>query len=69
MGAGCGYIDGGKPVVLAAAPLTLRFPNCARFTAAGRNEIDGWAPDAPLAAPDKGGEAAWGARLLAITDG
>ena len=69
MGAGCGYIDGGKPVVLAAAPLTLRFPNCARFTAAGRNEIDGWAPDAPLAAPDKGGEAAWGARLLAITGG
>ena len=67
MGAGCGYIDGGRPVVLAAAPLTLRFPNCARYTAAGRNEIDGWAPDASLAAPDSGGEAAWGARLLALT--
>ena len=68
-GAGCGYVDGGAPVVLAAAPLTLRMPNCARYTAAGRNEIEGWDPDLPLAFPNTGEEPAWGKRLVALVGG
>lgn len=47
-GAGCGYINGGAPVRLRAAPLILRMPNCARFFASGRNEIEGWSPDIAL---------------------
>ena len=49
-GAGCGYLNGGAPVALAVAPVVLKMPNCARFTAAGRNEIEGWTPD--LVLPD-----------------
>jgi hypothetical protein len=52
MGAGCGYVDGGAPVALEAAPLVLKMPNCARFTAAGRNEIEGWPPDFALPDPE-----------------
>ena len=66
-GAGCGYVDGGNPVALSAAPVTLAMPNCARFTAAGINEIEGWTPEKPLAFPEKADENAWGealARLL-----
>ena len=44
-GAGCGYIDGGSAVQLTAAPLHVLMPNCARFTAAGVNEIEGIEPD------------------------
>jgi C-terminal processing protease CtpA/Prc len=50
-GAGCGYVNGGAPVALRAAQLTLRMPNCARFAADGRNEIEGWRPDIPLPDP------------------
>ncbi|MBW0144537.1 S41 family peptidase [Sphingomicrobium clamense] len=46
-GAGCGYIDGGHAVQLKAAPLYVLMPNCARFTAAGVNEIEGIEPDLP----------------------
>ena len=63
MGAGCGYVDGGRPVTLKAAPITLLMPNCARFTAAGDNEIEGWKPATPLAFPRDGAEAAWGKAL------
>lgn len=65
MGAGCGYVDGGNPVVLKAAPLTLNLPNCARYTAAGTNEIEGWTPDVPLpdAATDPSG---WARELMAL---
>jgi hypothetical protein len=49
-GAGCGYMNGGAPVALAVAPVVLKMPNCARFTAAGRNEIEGWTPDIVLPA-------------------
>ena len=52
MGAGCGYVNGGAPVALEAAPLVLKMPNCARFTAAGRNEIEGWPPDIALPDPE-----------------
>ena len=49
-GAGCGYVDGGAPVPLTVASVVLKMPNCARFTAAGRNEIEGWTPDIVLPA-------------------
>ena len=66
MGAGCGYVDGGRPVALKAASVTLQMPNCARFTAAGVNEIEGFTPDRPLPFPDSADEKAWGERLLKL---
>ena len=50
-GAGCGYVNGGAPIALRAAPLILKMPNCARFAANGRNEIEGWQPDISLPDP------------------
>lgn len=67
MGAGCGYVDGAAPVALEAAPLVLKMPNCARFTAAGRNEIEGWPPD--IALPDPGVDRDGWARGLAAALG
>lgn len=66
MGAGCGYVDGGNPVALKAAPVTLAMPNCARFTRDGVNEIEGWTPARALAFPDKGAEKAWGEALVKL---
>jgi hypothetical protein len=66
MGAGCGYVDGGNPVALKAAPVSLLMPNCARFTADGVNEIEGWTPDKPLDFPRDGAEEAWGEKLLLL---
>lgn len=51
-GAGCGYIDGGSAVQLSAAPLHETMPNCARFAAAGVNEIEGIDPDVPAELSD-----------------
>lgn len=68
-GAGCGYVDGGKPVVLAAAPLTLRMPNCARYAASGVNEIEGWVPTFPLDPPAEGSEAPWAKQLAGFVGG
>jgi hypothetical protein len=47
-GAGCGYVNGGRVTRLTAAPLQVKMPNCARFLAGGRNEIEGIEPDLPL---------------------
>ena len=69
MGAGCGYVNGGAPVTLASVPMTVRMPNCARYTAAGRNEIEGWSPDRPLPSPDKGEESAWALHLMSAVGG
>ena len=66
MGAGCGYVDGGNPVTLTAAPVTLAMPNCARFTAAGVNEIEGWTPEKALTFPETAGEKAWGESLVKL---
>lgn len=44
-GAGCGYVNGGKPTRLSVVPVDVWMPNCARFLDDGRNEIDGIAPD------------------------
>jgi hypothetical protein len=48
MGAGCGYIAGGIPAYLPHLDLTVRMPDCARFRANGRNEIEGFEPDIPV---------------------
>ncbi|HET9299173.1 MAG TPA: S41 family peptidase, partial [Candidatus Polarisedimenticolaceae bacterium] len=48
-GAGCGYVQGGAPARLQNLGVTVRMPNCARFTWDGINEIEGIAPDVPLA--------------------
>lgn len=61
-GAGCGYVNGGGTVSLQAAPVVVRMPNCARFSAAGRNEIEGWTPDIVL--PDARRDPAGWARAL-----
>lgn len=52
LGAGCGYVNGGGRVRLARAGLDVRLPNCARFLDNGVNEIEGQAPDIPIAAAD-----------------
>ena len=52
MGAGCGYIDGGKPTRLSQIPFDVHMPNCARFLADGTNEVEGIAPDLPLPAEE-----------------
>lgn len=52
LGAGCGYVDGGGRIRLANAGLDVRMPNCARFLDTGVNEIEGQAPDIPIAATD-----------------
>ncbi len=49
LGAGCGYVDGGTRTSLRALSLDVVMPNCARFLENGRNEIEGIAPDVPLA--------------------
>lgn len=51
-GAGCGYVNGGGRLRLARAGLDVRMPNCARFLDNGVNEIEGQAPDIPIAATD-----------------
>jgi len=61
-GAGCGYVNGGAPIALRAFPLILKMPNCARFAADGRNEIEGWRPD--IALPDPRSDAQRWAREL-----
>ncbi len=48
-GAGCGYVDGGSPIVLAQSGMTINMPNCARFRADGTNEVDGVKPDVSVA--------------------
>jgi hypothetical protein len=45
VGAGCGYVDGGSPIVLAQSGMTVRLPNCARYRADGSNEVEGVNPD------------------------
>lgn len=52
LGAGCGYVNGGGRVRLVHAGLDIRMPNCARFLDNGTNEIEGQAPDIPIAASD-----------------
>ncbi|NIJ20714.1 hypothetical protein FHS95_002406 [Sphingomonas naasensis] len=52
LGAGCGYVNGGGRLRLAHAGLDIRMPNCARFLDDGTNEIEGQAPDIPIAAND-----------------
>jgi hypothetical protein len=52
LGAGCGYVNGGGRIRLAHAGLDIRVPNCARFLDNGVNEIEGQAPDIPIAAAD-----------------
>lgn len=52
LGAGCGYVNGGGRVRLPHAGLDIRMPNCARFLDDGTNEIEGQAPDIPIAAND-----------------
>jgi hypothetical protein len=44
-GAGCGHTDGGTPVTLPNSKAVLELPDCVRFRADGRNEVDGVIPD------------------------
>lgn len=54
-GAGCGFLDGGLPLELPNSGLDVWMPDCARFRIDGTNEIEGIAPDIPLAWSDLGG--------------
>jgi hypothetical protein len=45
MGAGCGYTNGGIPVVLPYSGLRIRMPDCVRYRADGRSELEGVVPD------------------------
>jgi C-terminal processing protease CtpA/Prc len=45
MGAGCGYTNGGIPVVLPHSGVRIRMPDCVRYRADGRSELEGVAPD------------------------
>jgi hypothetical protein len=48
-GSGCGYINGGVPVVLAHSGLKVAMPDCVRYRKDGTNELAGLLPD--LAVP------------------
>ena len=54
-GAGCGFLDGGLPLELPNSGLDVWMPDCARFRIDGTNEIEGIAPDVPIAWSDLGG--------------
>ncbi len=44
-GAGCGYTNGGVPLVLESAGLRIMAPDCARYRLDGVNEIEGIEPE------------------------
>lgn len=48
-GAGCGYTDGGIQHVLPHTGLDVKLPDCVRARRNGMNEVEGVAPDVPLA--------------------
>lgn len=48
-GAGCGYTNGGIPIVLPRSGARLRVPDCARLRRDGSNEVDGITPDVTVA--------------------
>jgi hypothetical protein len=45
MGVGCGYTNGGIPIVLRNSRLAIQMPDCARMRADGSNEYEGVRPD------------------------
>jgi hypothetical protein len=47
-GSGCGYTNGGVPVVLAHSGLRVVMPDCARYRKDGTNEVEGFLPDLPV---------------------
>lgn len=47
-GAGCGFVNGGIPLMLEHAGLKVMAPDCVRFRADGMNEIEGMQPDIKL---------------------
>ena len=51
-GAGCGYVNGGNPLVLRVIPFTVHMPNCARFRSNGVNEVEGIAPTVTIPLSD-----------------
>jgi hypothetical protein len=63
-GAGCGYVNGGSPTVLANSKGVLKLPDCARLRADGSNEVNGIIPDIPTAIRHDDGPA-FKARLIA----
>lgn len=67
-GAGCGYVNGGTRTQFRASPFDVMMPNCARFLGNGINEIEGIAPDVPMAMKGEG-DAATAERLAAILGG
>lgn len=44
-GAGCGYTDGGIPIILQHSGVQIKVPDCARLRANGENEVAGIVPD------------------------
>jgi len=63
LGAGCGFIGGGVPLYMPHLDLTIKMPDCARYRANGRNEIEGIEPD--VAIPWDGGDRARARRIHA----
>jgi hypothetical protein len=47
-GAGCGFIAGGIPIYLPHIDVTVRMPDCARYRANGRNELEGIEPQVQI---------------------
>jgi hypothetical protein len=66
-GAGCGFLDGGLPLVLPNSGLEVWMPDCARFRIDGTNEIEGIEPDAPIAWSDLDGSERARALAVALT--
>lgn len=44
-GLGCGYTDGGIPIILKHSGIQIKVPDCARLRANGENEVAGIVPD------------------------
>ncbi|WP_081465902.1 S41 family peptidase [Stigmatella aurantiaca] len=49
LGSGCGYTNGGLPVVLKHSKLRVNMPDCIRYRQDGTNEQRGLQPDIPVA--------------------
>jgi hypothetical protein len=47
-GSGCGYTNGGVPVVLKHSGLRVVMPDCVRYRKDGTNEVEGFVPDLPV---------------------
>lgn len=67
-GSGCGYTNGGVPVVLGYSQLRIELPDCQRRRADGTNELAGITPDRAVSWHESDDASTRTSRLLAVLD-